>query len=141
MIIVSNGIDSFQVTWPQGSLSEPDGTNTLAMAVMWVEQMLLGPLTTAIAIIAVAFIGFAMLTGRTNWRHAVTVILGCFILFGARDIATALHGLVSSLVPASPLIQVSAPPPAQVALPAPRVRPTPPAQNPDPYAGASVPVR
>jgi hypothetical protein len=27
-----------------------------------------------------------MLTGRINWRYGVTVILGCFILFGASSI-------------------------------------------------------
>ena len=32
---------------------------------------------------AVAAIGFMMLTGRMNWRYGATVILGCFILFGA----------------------------------------------------------
>jgi type IV secretion system protein VirB2 len=32
-----------------------------------------------------------MLTGRINWRYGVTVILGCFILFGATSIVAGIH--------------------------------------------------
>jgi len=33
-----------------------------------------------------------MLTGRMNWKHVVTVILGCFILFGATVIVAGIQG-------------------------------------------------
>ena len=36
----------------------------------------------SVAVIAVALVGFMMLTGRINWRFGATVIIGCFILFG-----------------------------------------------------------
>jgi type IV secretory pathway VirB2 component (pilin) len=44
---------------------------------------LLGNVATAVAVMAVAAVGFMMLTGRMNWRFGATVIIGCFILFGA----------------------------------------------------------
>jgi type IV secretion system protein VirB2 len=43
------------------------------------------------AVIAVAAVGFMMLTGRINWRYGVTVVLGCFILFGAASIVAGIH--------------------------------------------------
>jgi len=39
---------------------------------------LLGNAATAVAVIAVAMVGFLMLTRRINWRIGATVILGCF---------------------------------------------------------------
>jgi len=38
----------------------------------------------------VAAVGLMMLTGRLNWRMGVTVILGCFILFGASAIVAGI---------------------------------------------------
>jgi type IV secretion system protein VirB2 len=32
-----------------------------------------------------------MLTGRMNWRFGATVILGCFILFGASAIVSGIQ--------------------------------------------------
>jgi type IV secretion system protein VirB2 len=32
-----------------------------------------------------------MLTGRMNWRYGATVILGCFILFGAASIVGGIQ--------------------------------------------------
>jgi type IV secretion system protein VirB2 len=46
-----------------------------------------------VAVIAVAVVGFLMLTGRINWRYGATVIVGCFILFGA---ATIVGGIRST---------------------------------------------
>ena len=45
----------------------------------------------AVAVVAVAIVGFMMLTGRMNWRHGVTVILGCFVLFGAAAIVAGIQ--------------------------------------------------
>jgi type IV secretion system protein VirB2 len=44
-----------------------------------------------VAVIAVAMVGFMMLTGRMNWRFGATVILGCFILFGAASIVAGIQ--------------------------------------------------
>ena len=50
----------------------------------------------AVAIVAVAIIGLLMLTGRMNWRYGATVILGCFILFGATSIVAGIQATASS---------------------------------------------
>jgi type IV secretion system protein VirB2 len=36
-----------------------------------------------------------MLTGRMNWRYGATVILGCFILFGAASIVGGIQSASS----------------------------------------------
>ena len=51
----------------------------------------LGNVATAVAVIAVAMVGFMMLTGRINWRFGATVIVGCFVLFGSAAIVTGIQ--------------------------------------------------
>lgn len=75
----------------QDSYSDPQGSGVLVSAVSWLEGTLLGTIATVAAVIAVATVGFMMLTGRINWRYGVTVILGCFILFGASSIVAGIH--------------------------------------------------
>lgn len=70
----------------------PAGSGPIVAAVNWVQGTLLGNIATAVAVIAVAIVGFMMLTGRMNWRHGITVILGCFILFGATVIVAGIQG-------------------------------------------------
>ena len=41
--------------------------------------------------IAVAMVGFMMLTGRMNWRFGATVIVGCFVLFGSAAIVSGIR--------------------------------------------------
>jgi type IV secretion system protein VirB2 len=60
-------------------------------ALTWVRDTLLGQVATTVAVIAVAMVGFMMLTGRMNWRFGATVILGCFILFGAASIVAGIQ--------------------------------------------------
>src|SRR5947208_16900364 len=62
------------------SYSDPAGSGAIVSALNWLQGTLLGTIATVVAVIAVATVGFMMLTGRINWRHGVTVILGCFIL-------------------------------------------------------------
>ncbi|HYC96233.1 MAG TPA: TrbC/VirB2 family protein [Sphingomicrobium sp.] len=75
----------------QDSYSDPAGSGVFVSAVNWLQGTLLGTVATVVAVIAVATVGFMMLTGRINWRHGVTVILGCFILFGASTIVAGIH--------------------------------------------------
>ena len=75
----------------QDSYSDPAGSGVLVSAANWLQGTLLGTVATVVAVIAVATVGFMMLTGRINWRHGVTVILGCFILFGASTIVAGIH--------------------------------------------------
>jgi len=53
----------------------------------------LGQVATAVAVIAVAAVGFMMLTGRMNWKYGATVIIGIFILFGASTIVAGIQAV------------------------------------------------
>lgn len=118
-----------------GDPFSPPGHNSLAAAVGWIDGLLRGELATSIAVIAVAFVGFGMMSGRISARKAGTTVLGCFILFGAPLIARGL--MTAALWGESP------PPSAPYDLP-PLAVPPPPARaevNPyDPYSNAA-PVR
>ena len=59
--------------------------------VITLQGTLLGTVATVIAVMAVASIGFMMLTGRMNWRFGATVIIGVFILFGATTIVAGIQ--------------------------------------------------
>lgn len=80
--------------WAQ-DLADPAGSGVLVSAVRWLEGTLLGTIATVVAVIAVASVGFLMLTGRINWRYGATVILGCFILFGAASIVAGIQSTAS----------------------------------------------
>ena len=75
----------------QDSLADPQGSGAIVSAVRWLQGTLLGTVATVVAVIAVASVGFLMLTGRINWRYGVTVIVGCFILFGAASIVAGIQ--------------------------------------------------
>src|SRR3546814_3530861 len=75
--------------------ADPAGSGVLVSAVRWLEGTLLGTVATVVAVIAVATVGFMMLTGRINWRYGATVILGCFILFGAASIVAGIQSTAS----------------------------------------------
>ncbi|MBT2134652.1 TrbC/VirB2 family protein [Croceibacterium sp. LX-88] len=72
-------------------MTNPQGSGVLVGAVNWLQGTLLGTVATTVAVIAVAAVGFMMLTGRINWRHGATVIVGCFILFGAASIVAGIR--------------------------------------------------
>lgn len=75
----------------QDTLSDPAGSGAIVSAVRWLQGTLLGTVATVVAVIAVATVGLLMLTGRINWRYGATVILGCFILFGAASIVAGIQ--------------------------------------------------
>lgn len=116
----------------------PAGSSVLVAAISWLQDLLLGTVATSIAVIAIAAIGFGMLTGRVNIRHGATVVLGCFILFGASTIVNGLRYAASGVGgdTAPPVVVVAPPPP-----PPPHVQPSGMPAPYDPYAGASVPIR
>lgn len=70
---------------------DPQGSGVIVNAVQWLQGTLLGTVATVVAVIAVAAVGFMMLTGRMNWRFGATVILGCFIIFGAASIVAGIQ--------------------------------------------------
>lgn len=71
--------------------SDPEGAGVIVGAVNWLQGTLLGTVATVAAVIAIAAVGFMMLTGRINWRHGAVVVLGCFILFGAASIVAGIR--------------------------------------------------
>ncbi|HWT12971.1 MAG TPA: TrbC/VirB2 family protein [Allosphingosinicella sp.] len=119
------------------SLTDPGGSGVLVAAVLWLEQTLLGTIATTIAVIAVATVGLMMLGGRVDLRRGATVILGCFILFGASSIAAGIQSFAAG---GSGGAAGRAEPPPSTLLPAPPPELNPPALE-DPYAGAAVPIR
>jgi type IV secretory pathway VirB2 component (pilin) len=79
---------------PQQALAQvanPQGSGPIVAALGWLQGTLLGNVATAVAVMAVAAVGFMMLTGRMNWRFGATVIIGCFILFGAGAIVSGIQ--------------------------------------------------
>jgi type IV secretion system protein VirB2 len=77
------------------SAADPAGSGVIVSAVRWLQDTMLGTVATVVAVIAVASVGFLMLTGRINWRYGATVILGCFILFGAASIVAGIQSTTS----------------------------------------------
>jgi type IV secretion system protein VirB2 len=77
--------------------ADPAGSSPLLAAAEWVQGTLLGNLATTAAVIAVAVVGFLMLTGRIEWRRGLTVIVGCFIIFGAAAIVAGIRSVASGL--------------------------------------------
>jgi type IV secretion system protein VirB2 len=71
--------------------ADPRGSGPIVAALAWMEGTLLGNVATAVAVMAVAAVGFMMLTGRMNWRFGATVIIGCFVLFGAASIVSGIQ--------------------------------------------------
>ena len=79
------------MAYAQDAYGDPAGSGVFVNAVKWLQGTLLGTFATVAAVIAVGVVGFMMLTGRINWKHGATVILGCFILFGAASIVAGIQ--------------------------------------------------
>lgn len=90
----------FAVVLPAGAQTvstDPAGSSPLIAALEWIQGTLLGNLATTAAVIAVAIVGFLMLTGRVEWRRGLTVVVGCFIIFGATAIVAGIRTLAERL--------------------------------------------
>ena len=114
-----------------------NGPGTLGLAAVWIEGAMTGSVATAVAIVAVASLGFGMMSGRIDVRRAAAAIAGCFILFGAGDIADGLLVLAAGSPAQQPVLVTVAEP---TLPPDYRSRPAP-LQVFDPYAGAALPVQ
>ncbi|MEO1729906.1 MAG: TrbC/VirB2 family protein [Pseudomonadota bacterium] len=85
----------FALVMPAVAFAQDAGTaagNPLVDALVWMQSILLGPIATSLAVMAVAGVGFMMLTGRMNWRYGGTVIVGVFIIFGAPRLVASISG-------------------------------------------------
>ncbi len=71
--------------------ADPQGSGPIVAALGWLQGTLMGTVATTVAVMAVAAVGFMMLTGRMNWRFGATVIIGVFILFGATSIVAGIQ--------------------------------------------------
>ena len=119
-------------------LADP-GSGALVAAVQWLQATLLGTVATLVAVICVATVGLMMLSGRIDLRRGASVVLGCFILFGASAIAAGIRSVADAdSAPAEPAYRVEPWLPPPPPPPAPRA---PPPVASDPYAGAAVPTR
>jgi type IV secretory pathway VirB2 component (pilin) len=76
---------------------DPAGSSPLLAALNWVQGTLLGNLATTAAVIAVALIGYLMLTGRFDWRRGIVVLVGIFIIFGAVTIVAGIRSLAGGM--------------------------------------------
>ena len=84
-------LSSSSLASAQSASGDPQGSGPIVAALSWLQGTLLGNVATAVAVIAVAMVGFMMLTGRLNWRFGATVIVGCFVLFGASAIVSGIQ--------------------------------------------------
>jgi type IV secretion system protein VirB2 len=82
---------AFMAGAAQAQSIDPAGSGAISGALGWIQGTLMGTVATVAAVIAIAAVGFMMLTGRLNWRYGATVIVGCFILFGAASIVAGIR--------------------------------------------------
>ena len=90
------GLGALVAAFPQTAFAQvvgadPQGSGPIVNALSWMQGTLLGNVATTAAVIAVAVVGLMMLTGRMNWRFGATVIVGCFVLFGATAIVSGIR--------------------------------------------------
>ena len=112
-------------------------------ALSWLEGTLLGPIATAIAVLAIVAMGFVLLSGRIDFRRAARLIFGCFIVFGASALAQGILGTFLAGDNGRVISQglLPAPPPTP-ANPEPNAVPADGAANPfDPYGSGKTPLR
>jgi type IV secretion system protein VirB2 len=101
LIGLSKILAGFGMAWmpvaafAQDLSTDPQGSGVVVNAMRWMQGTLMGTVATVAAVIAIASVGFLMLTGRINWRHGAVVILGCFILFGAASIVAGIQSAAS----------------------------------------------
>lgn len=111
------------------SLFGPPASPVLTSAADWVGGTLFGGVAVTLCVIAVAFVGLMLMTGRLAVRDGLRVAIGCFVLLGAPIIAAGLHDAAFEPAPPAALPAIEAEAPQPELAPAPRY---------DPYAGASL---
>lgn len=80
---------------PATRLFDPPLYSPLGEAVGWMGQTLFGTLAVTLCVLAVAALGFMMLSGRMPLRRGIEVVIGSFILLGAPAIAAAFTSLIN----------------------------------------------
>lgn len=77
----------------QAQQAGPAGSSPLLAALTWMQDALLGQIATTAAVIAIAVVGFLMLTGRIEWKRGIVVVIGAFIIFGAVSIVAGIRSV------------------------------------------------
>jgi type IV secretory pathway VirB2 component (pilin) len=77
--------------------ADPAGSSPLIAALSWVQGTLLGTVATSAAVIAIAIVGFLMLSGRMEWRRGVIVIVGAEDDEGAVSIVAGIRSLAGAM--------------------------------------------
>ena len=75
------------------SLFAPRAVAPVQASVDWLTGTMLGTVATSACVIAIAFVGFQMLSGRLPIMRGLRVIVGCFLLLGAPVVAASISGL------------------------------------------------
>ena len=114
----------------QQSLFEAGGGAPMAESARWIEGVMLGEIALGVCVIAVAFIGTLMLTGRLPLREGARVVVGCLVLLGAPVIAAGFVQRGGNMT--------GPPVPPPIADQSDIWRPDLPRTNFDPYASASL---
>jgi type IV secretion system protein VirB2 len=112
------------------SLFTPRPTGPVESSIDWLTGTMLGTVATSVCVIAIALIGFQMMSGKLPIMRGLRVIVGCFLLLGAPVVAASISGLWQRNAGQAAL------PPVSPQAEDPRVD-LPPADY-SPYAGASV---
>ena len=97
LLVLAPVLESLGAGQAHAQAGDPAGSSALIAALDWVQGTLLGNLATSAAVIAVAVVGFLMLTGRMDWRRGLTVVIGAFIIFGAVSIVAGIRSLAGGL--------------------------------------------
>lgn len=114
----------------------PVGQNALINIFEWLDACLIGSVATIASVLALAYVGFLMLSGRVDIRRAAQVVFGCFVIFGASTIASGIRAALPGAELGSGAIP-DVPADPEDALPAATNQEMPPRSY-DPYAGAAV---
>lgn len=72
----------------QSSLFEASGSGPIKSAIGFIDNLLFGNIAIGLCVLAVAFVGALMLTGRLPIRRGFEVVTGCFVVMGASVIAS-----------------------------------------------------
>ena len=110
------------------SLFDPTGRSVFGAAMDWMAGTLLGNVAVSLCVLAVAFVGLMLMTGRLAIRDGLRVVVGCFVLLGAATIAAGLRGAAD---------EASSGRPDPVVVPTREAAPVAPPPD-DRYAGASL---
>lgn len=95
------------------------GPSAITNAMDWMAGLIGGSAATAIAVVAVALVGFAMLSGHVSTRRAASVAIGCFLLFGAHALSVGFLSAVRTDAAREELAIAPPPPPPSVKKPKP----------------------